>query len=110
MLALEKGGGSAATEAAVLAGLRYLKSIQNRAGFWGRNTRHEKYGDFRVGKTGLALLAFLGSGYTHEEDGEFQATVQRGISWLIDRQSRVGHFGDSSAYGHGIGTYALLLG
>lgn len=105
--ALEKGGGSAATEAAVLAGLRYLKGIQDRSGYWGRNTRHEKYGDFRIGKTGLALLAFLGSGYTHEEDGEFQATVQRGISWLIDRQSRGGHFGDSAAYGHGIGTYAL---
>ena len=105
--ALEKGGGSAATEAAVLAGLRYLKGIQKRGGHWGRNTRHEKYGDFRLGKTGLALLAYLGSGHTHEEKGEFQETVQRGIAWLIERQGRNGHFGDSAAYGHGIATYAL---
>ncbi|MAG58869.1 MAG: hypothetical protein CMJ83_21495 [Planctomycetes bacterium] len=106
--ALQRGGGSAETEAAVLAGLRYLKSIQRRNGSWGRNHRHNKYGDFRVGKTALCLLAFLGSGHTHQENGEFQETVRRGLDWLISQQDRpTGHFGDSSAYGHGISTYAF---
>jgi hypothetical protein len=105
--ALRQGGGSEDTEAAVLAGLRYLRSIQGRDGAWGRNSNHEKYGDFRVGKTALALLAYFGHGHTHQESGEFKDTVTRGLGFLLSQQDRLsGHFGDSDAYGHGIAAYA----
>ena len=105
--ALEVGGGSKETEAAVLAGLRYLKSIQRTNGSWGPRDNHKKNGDFRIGKTGLALLAFLGSGNTHLDPGEFQEVVTTGLQFLLDSQSREGHFGNCCAYGHGIATYAL---
>jgi WD40-like Beta Propeller Repeat/PDZ domain len=106
--ALEAAGGTAETEAAVLSGLRYLKSTQRKGGPWGTGRRDDKYGDLRAGKTGLALLAFLGSGYTHQREGEFQETVRQGIDYLLRVQDRRnGHIGQGSAYGHGIATYAL---
>ncbi|MCA9319670.1 MAG: PDZ domain-containing protein, partial [Planctomycetes bacterium] len=106
--ALQIGGGSAETEAAVLAGLRYLADHMHSDGSIGRVHEHEKYGDLRIGKTGLALLAFLGSGHTHDAAGPFREKVKRGIDFLLAQQDPVtGHFGDCNAYGHGIASYAL---
>ncbi|MFT7618699.1 MAG: molybdopterin-binding protein, partial [Planctomycetota bacterium] len=96
------------TEAAVLAGLRYLSSIQHANGSWGSSRLDQKYGDRRPGKTGLVLLAFLGSGYNQVDGSEFTDVVTKGIKFLLSQQdSDVGHFGNCSAYGHGISTYAL---
>lgn len=106
--AVQRGGGSAETEAAVLAGLRYLQSKQRKSGAFGPRTSHGKYGDFRIGKSGLALLAFLGAGATHSNRGEFQTTVKGALDFLVGAQNRrTGHIGDGEAYGHGIATYAL---
>ncbi len=107
-LALKLGGGNEETEAAVLAGLRYLASRQNRSGAWGNRRLDRKYGDRRLGKTGLALLAFLGSGYNHQDESEFRDEVNLAIQFLLSQQDEeTGHFGDCSSYGHGIATYAL---
>ena len=38
-----------------------------------------------TGVTGLALLALLGAGHTHEE-GDYQGTVQRGLEFLLNSQ------------------------
>ncbi|MHC4831660.1 MAG: hypothetical protein ACYTFT_15105, partial [Planctomycetota bacterium] len=66
-LALEAHGGSEETEAAVARGLAYLASKQKRNGYWGSaDDRHEKYEHVAVGKTGLALLAFLGAAHTQD--------------------------------------------
>ena len=107
--ALEEFGGGVETERAVAAGLAYLAEIQNRSGSWGeRRDRHDKYRDVRIGKTGLSLLAFLGAGHTQEAGTEYEDVAQRAIRFLLDQQDGpTGHFGDSSAYGHGIATYAL---
>ncbi len=105
--ALEEGGGSEVTEASVLSGLRYLAKKQRAHGGWGDGRVHEKYGDRRVGKTGLALLAFLGAGHDGRRTGEFQETVQRGLAYLLAEQRSNGHLGGGSSYGHGIATYAL---
>jgi len=107
--ALEEFGGSDETEHAVAAGLAYLARIQNQDGSWGqRRDRHEKYLDVRVGKSALALLAFLGAGHVPGGGTEHAALVERTLVYLLATQDRTsGHFGQSCAYGHGITTYAL---
>ncbi len=107
--ALEEYGGGEETEQAVAAGLRYLADIQNPNGSWGSRRDHDdKYGDVRVGKTALSLLAFMGAGHTQASGSEFSSTVRRALDFLLEEQdSRSDHFGDSNAYSHGIATYAL---
>ncbi len=110
-IALREGGGSAETEKAVLAGLRYLASIQRQNGSFGdlgEGSDQRKYRDVRIGKTGLAALAFLGAGHTHQSKTEFSDNVRRSLEWIIREQDRTsGHFGESDGYSHGIATYAL---
>ncbi|MCC7013867.1 MAG: PD40 domain-containing protein [Planctomycetes bacterium] len=108
-IALREHGGSAETERAVADGLRYLASKQRRDGSWGsRGERHEKYRDVRVGKSGLALLAFLGTGHTPASNTEHSGSAERAVRWLLSTQDETtGHFGDSESYSHGIATYAL---
>ena len=107
--ALEEFGGGTETEQAVEAGLRYLAGIQASRGFWGeRRDFHDKYHDVRVGKTGLALLAFLGAGHTPGSETEHSDVAERAVRYLLRSQDDgTGHFGDSSAYSHGIAAYAL---
>jgi len=108
-LALEEYGGSEETEAAVARGLAYLASKQKRNGYWGSaDDRHEKYEHVAVGKTGLALLAFLGAAHTQDSNTEYSQVVERAIQFLIAVQDEeTGHFGYTSSYSHGIATYAL---
>ncbi|MBL8896314.1 MAG: PD40 domain-containing protein [Planctomycetes bacterium] len=107
--ALEEGGGSAQTEQAVQTGLRYLASKQDGRGFWGdAKFKHAKYAYTIYGKSGLALLAFLGAGHTQASNTEFSPVVARGIQFLVRAQdAKTGHFGNCSSYGHAIATYAL---
>jgi len=107
--ALEEFGGGVETERAVAAGLAYLASIQNRRGFWGERSDfdRDKYGDVRIGKTGLALLAFLGAGHTPGASTEHADVARRAVEWLLGEQHENGHVGNASAYCHGIATYAL---
>ncbi len=108
-IALREHGGSEETERAVANGLRYLASRQRRDGSWGsRSDAHAKYRDVRVGKSGLALLAFLGAGHTPGSPGEYARVSEAAVNWLLATQDpATGHFGDCEAYGHGIATYAL---
>jgi hypothetical protein len=107
--ALELYGGSERTEAAVAKGLEYLAGIQRRNGAWGDvRAVDEKYGRVAVGKTALCTLAFLGAGHTQNSKTEHSAVVSRAIEFLLSVQDAgSGHFGESSAYDHGISTYAL---
>ncbi|MGE3350975.1 MAG: hypothetical protein AB7O84_04525 [Planctomycetota bacterium] len=107
--ALEEFGGTADTERAVRDGLRYLASIQRDDGGWGSNEDYEsKYGYVRVGKSALCLLAFLGAGHTPASRTEHSEVARRAVAFLLSVQQReTGAFGVSSAYGHGISTYAL---
>ncbi len=107
--ALEDFGGTEESERAVAAGLAYLARIQGENGAWGqRRDAHEKYLDVRIGKSALALLAFLGAGHVPGGDTQHAATVERVVRWLLAEQDpSSGHFGRSCSYGHGIATYAL---
>jgi len=107
--AIEEHGGSDETEAAVASGLAYLARIQKSEGYWGSpDDRHEKYEHVVVGKTGLAMLAFMGAGHTQNSNSQYSQNVDRAIGFLLAVQDESnGHFGYTSSYSHAIATYAL---
>ena len=101
-----RGGGGADTEDAVLAALKWLSRHQSAGGSWKTRNHEEEcqkiakydtgkncepnpgYDDFDAGNTGLALLAFLGAGYTHLSrdtyDGIcFGEVVRKGAQWMM---------------------------
>jgi hypothetical protein len=72
--------------------------------------------DFDVGVTGLALLAFVGSGFGLNSSTQFGGiragdAVRKGIHWLMGQQRADGCIGDQRApkamYGHAIATTVL---
>ena len=114
-----KYGATEASEAAVENGLRWLINHQNRSdGSWsfqhhvgecrGR-CRHSGTVVSPNAATGLALLAFLGAGHTHQS-GRYQGEVGFGLVFLKSRIEETrfgGSLSDDSMYGHGLATLAL---
>jgi hypothetical protein len=99
------GGTSKNAQSAVMAGLIWLAKAQEGDGRWSCK-RWEGGGDYDVGMTGLALLAFLGAGYTHTK-GKFKNTVSKGLNWLRANQKGNGSFGWKTFYEQGIATMAV---
>jgi len=109
----ESYGGSAQTEAAVNAALEWLAKHQDADGRWdasdhgaGQETRtlgQDRKGagaQADTGLTGLALLAFLGAGHTHQ-NGAHAATVKRGLEYLLAAQGPDGNLaGQAETYAH----------
>jgi hypothetical protein len=118
-------GGTEQSEQAVERSLRWLASVQSPDGHWDASD----YGSGQVekdengvsrdfagreadtGVTGLAILCFLGAGYTHEQ-GPYTAVVARGLDWLLQQQAADGNlFGRAEPfaqmYCHAIATYAV---
>jgi hypothetical protein len=62
----------------------------------------------RYAATGLALLPFLGAGYTHQE-GPYKSQVKAGLSFLMKAQRADGGLWmpEGKMYAHGISTLAL---
>lgn len=124
---LQQFGGTPASEAAVLAGLKWLQRHQRYDGSWSFDHRHVGC-DCRhagtavtcdMGATGLALMAFLGAGHTPHE-GQFKDNVRRGVLYLlknaketpngIDLRGRAANdigIQTGGMYVHGIATTAL---
>jgi hypothetical protein len=118
------GGGSKETEAAVQAALKWLAEHQSADGRWnarlneaGRETkpdgrsRPNAGADADNGMTGLALLAMLGAGNTHQR-GQYHENVRRGLNFLIQSQHADGCLSGTSdqfaaMYCHAIATFAL---
>ena len=130
------GGGNAASEAAVEMGLEWLAAHQLPDGSWNFNLnkcpncegacRNSGFVESTTGSTGLALLCFLGAGYTQHE-GPYQDTVDKGIYYLIESMQVTSMGGDlrgltlldqlgegspvirksGDMYSHGIATLAL---
>ncbi len=121
---VEEEGGSRATEEAVAAGLAWLASAQARDGRWdashwsaGQETQtlgHNRRGagaKADTGITGLALLALLGAGNTHEQ-GHYAANLRAGLGYLMRSQASDGGLaGDAAIYAqtycHSMATFAL---
>jgi len=98
---LAKHGGSAATERAVLAALRWLKANQKPDGSWDCVGSNE-------GGTALALLAFFGHGET-VDSAEFGACVQKGLEYVVAKVPEYGGVA-GNMYGQGLVTFALAEG
>ncbi len=79
MGAMRKHGG-AGTESAVDLALRWLAEHQEYDGSWDA-VKYEGKWQGKEPITGIALLAFLGAGYS-ENIGPFKKTVRKGIAWL----------------------------
>jgi hypothetical protein len=128
------GGVTQGTEKAVLDGLRWLVRHQNRDGSWSAATLKDHCpvdapcfdpkarftNNYDAGLTGLALLAFLGAGYSHESRQDIVDTamarrykigevVKKGLTWLVDQQNQDGSFSrdKSFIYNEALATLAL---
>jgi len=117
-------GGSPEAEAAVQAGLRWLAAAQSDDGRWeaalyGAGRERRIGGTDRQGAgatadsavTGLALLAFLGSGHTHTS-GKYRDNVRRGLDYLLSIQRSNGSLAGNARiyeamYCHGMAAFAL---
>src|SRR5690606_9650919 len=95
---------------AVNQGLEWLKRNQKAGGNWKLETGYpdagESYARSDTEATALALLCFLGTGYTHQGD-KYADTVARGLKWLITTQKKPsGDFHDHSELGRETAFYA----
>ncbi|MBI4243372.1 MAG: hypothetical protein HY606_04710 [Planctomycetes bacterium] len=135
LLALRQGGGGGTGKRqAVLNALRWLMRHQNSDGSWDvkehtKNCgKHPKFpglcdnkgrgvAAYKVGITGLSVLAFTGAGFTHisrDKDPEtgliYGETVKKAIEYLIRNQDENGCFGERNGeymYNHLIATFAF---
>ena len=113
-LFLERNGGNDATERAVVAGLKWLSTVQDDDGSWNHQVgvmpkkvegkEPQKPPDHSLGVTGLALLAFLGHGHTHLK-GEHKDIVKKAIDYVLSKE-KDGRF-PGALYHQGICTMAL---
>jgi hypothetical protein len=127
--ALGDGSEGQLTEPAIENGLEYFAHTQFPDGHWSLHDsppgiprdrpwgRDELHAD--TAATGLALLAYMAAGYTHQDE-KYRQTVRRGIQWLIKHQAEDGNLSYHRAdpdydeshdpthfYSQGIATMAL---
>lgn len=119
-----KFGATPASEDAVERALRWLAAHQRNNGSWsfdltgepcdGRCANPRENPDRLptppTAATGLALLAFLGAGYTHQV-GPYTEEVRQGLYYLRGRMQPATLGKDlqmGSMYGHGIATLAIV--
>ncbi|PQO38895.1 hypothetical protein C5Y96_03215 [Blastopirellula marina] len=112
-------GGSPATEDAVERALRWIAAHQLPDGSWSFNHHEVEVGKLspnpgepltRTGATGLALLPFLGKGYTHMNENPYRDQIEQGLYFLRGNQvvgPNGGDLQDGSMYGHGLAALAL---
>lgn len=107
------GEATAAGENAVERGLRWIMSKQQEDGGWSfkLDSRSSNPGteESRTAATAMALLPFLGAGYTHQE-GPYTDVVGKGL-YFLQRKAVVTPNGanlqDGTMYGQGLATIAL---
>ncbi len=126
---LGDGSNGQLTEPAIENGLEFFARSQHPDGHWSlhdpphgiprdRPTGRQEL-DADTAATGLALLAYMAAGYTHQDE-KYRQTVRRGIDWLVKHQAEDGnlsyHRDDPSYdrrsdpthfYSHGIAAMAL---
>lgn len=114
---LEDEGGTEESEQAVLRGLAWIAAHQHQDGGWRfnhhlspcRGCRHPGTAASTTAATSLALLPFLGAGFTHRE-GKYEQVVNRGLYHLMNRMRLTaagGDLQDGTMYGQGLSAIAL---
>jgi len=110
--------GSQQSEDAVASALAWLVAHQWQDGGWRLNLeagpcdgrcRNSGTTGTSTGATALALLPFLGAGYTHRQ-GNYAEVVDRGLSYLTGRMVETRHGGDlqeGTMYAQGLAAIAL---
>ncbi|MGC4007440.1 MAG: terpene cyclase/mutase family protein [Pirellulales bacterium] len=114
------GGGTKNTERAVGAALNWIARHQNPDGSWSvdHNKANCKDGVCNgggsakadVGATSMALLPFFASGQTHTSKGPYQATIAKGLQYLMRVQKPNGSLASASGhemYEQGLATICL---
>jgi hypothetical protein len=114
VLLLREGGGNMQSEEAVERGLDWLVQHQAKNGGWATDAFHVhgkcECGDVGekhdIAATAFGLLPFLGAGETYPES-KYNATVVKGLDYLLRKQSpEKGNFSDN-AYENGLATIAV---
>lgn len=85
-------------------GLAFLATQQESDGAWQLGGRGKN-----AAVTSLAIMAFLSAGHVPGE-GPYQATVEKGIRWVLSQQQPNGLFGPATweeMYQHGISTMMM---
>jgi hypothetical protein len=115
------GGGGADTEEAVDRALKWIAAHQMPDGGWSFDLEkcpscmgkcsHSGAGraDDRCGATAMALLPFLGRGYTHRE-GPYKRQIEGGIGFLVQMAIKgkgKAYSGSGSMYSQGLAGIAL---
>ncbi|MFI4874186.1 MAG: hypothetical protein ACIALR_02555, partial [Blastopirellula sp. JB062] len=119
---LSEGGGNGGSEAAVVAGLKWIADHQLPDGSWnfdhrrgakkpGESKNFGEYSNSPRAATAMALLPFLGAGHTHKE-GKYKKQVGAGLTALVrlmQVRGREGSLAESQGnmYSHGLGSIAL---
>ena len=127
------GGGTKATEDAVIAALRWLARHQSADGSWhtegyvsecnkipdfggGRCSPSPGHDTYDAGNTGLSLLAFLGAGFSHLSKDTYDGicfgdVVRKGLQWMMSHQDPEGCIGSRNVekymYNHTICALAM---
>lgn len=108
-------GATEESEEAVEIALEWFARAQAKDGSWGYDSRAphsgqspiDSSGRYSTGVTGLALLAFLGAGYTHL-DSRYGQTIAKALRFLRDQTDmKTGRLAQSTFYEQGIATMAF---
>ncbi len=105
--ALERGGGTGPSEAAVTRGLRWLVMNQRvdpkyGDGYW-------ELGSHDIAGTAFGLLPLLGSGHTHKpkKGNPYDKPIEKALAFLMRKQDKkTGKF-SGNMYEHGLATIAI---
>ena len=99
---LRKYGGNAQSEAAVKMALDWLVRQQLQDGSWSLRGPYRDGGsaENHVASSAMAVLAFLGAGYVHNDakGNPYKETVARGVKYIVKMQQEDGSFPTDSSH------------